>query len=292
MKLCLKCENEFVDGWTCPSCSWSPHFMDGFYSFSPELADENDGLDSSAHHHLNELQDKSFWFRKRNQIIQDIVGRFFTNAMDVLEIGCGSGYVLSGIREVLGSARLTATEIYLNGLAYAANRVNPPSQFFQMDARHIPFKHEFDLVGAFDVLEHIDEDELVIKNIRNALKPGGGLIITVPQHQFLWSYLDEIACHRRRYSSKQLSQLLKMNGFEILLNTSFMFFLLPLMLLRKISKNNKGNHQSTELSMPRFIDNAFGGILEFERKIIRCGMTFPCGGSRLLVARVPASGSI
>jgi SAM-dependent methyltransferase len=56
---------------------------------------------------------------------------------------------------------------------------------FQMDARKIPFESEFDVIGAFDVLEHIEEDEKALAQIFHAVLPGGGLILTVPQHRFL-----------------------------------------------------------------------------------------------------------
>lgn len=288
MKLCLTCRSEFDQtSWTCPSCHWTPATMGGFFLFAPELADDNDGSPINAHHVLNKLQAQSFWFRKRNQLIQDMIRCYFSNVTDVLEIGCGSGYVLRGIRAVLPSARLTATEIYAYGLSYAAQRVSPPSQFLQVDARELPFKSEFDLIGAFDVLEHIQEDELVIENMRQSLKPGGGLILTVPQHPWLWSKVDEIACHKRRYKRKQLSSLLRRQGFEILVDTSFMFFLLPLMLLQRIIGSRKRTYDpSGELALPKMVDKLFEVFLECERSMINYGLRFPIGGSRLVVAQL------
>ena len=73
-----------------------------------------------------------------------------------------------------------------------------------MDARRIPFEREFDVVGAFDVLEHIVEDEDVLGQMFKATRPGGGLLVTVPQHPFLWSASDEHAMHQRRYSRAEL----------------------------------------------------------------------------------------
>jgi SAM-dependent methyltransferase len=288
MKLCLTCNVTFDQIiWTCPSCYWTPAIINGFFSFSPELANNNDGLHENAHHLLNKYQSGSFWFRKRNQLIQDMIRRYFPHSTDVLEIGCGSGFVLGGIRDVLPTARLTATEIYANGLHYAASRVSQPSQFLQVDARKLPFKDEFDLIGAFDVLEHIEEDELVIKNMRQSLKPGGSLILTVPQHPWLWSKVDEIACHKRRYKRKQLSLLLRQNGFEILQDTSFMFFLLPLMLIQRLVGSRKSDYNPVEeLALPKMLDKMFEILLECERRIISYGINFPIGGSRLVVARL------
>ncbi len=288
MKICINCHAGFnACDWTCPSCFHTPEILNGFYSFSPELASYNDGLEMNAHHRLTHLQTTSFWFRIRNKIIQDMIERYFSTAMNVLEIGCGSGYVLSGIREVLPNAQLVATELYANGLGYAAERISPPNEFLQLDARKLPFKDEFDLVGAFDVLEHIEEDELVVQKIKDSLKAKGGVIFTVPQHPFLWSQVDDAAHHKRRYKTKQLSSLLRDAGFEILNDTSFMFFLLPAMLFQRlITSRKKQYNPSAELSLPTFIDRIFGSILACERRLIKCGVKFPIGGSRLVVARL------
>jgi SAM-dependent methyltransferase len=264
-----------------------PEVKDGFYAFSPSLSENNDGMYASSHHILDQFQDKSFWFRERNQLIQNIINRYFPNALTVLEVGCGSGYVLSGIRKVLPNARLTATEIYSSGLSYAAQRVAMPTEFLQADARKLPFKQEFNLVGAFDVLEHIDDDELALQNIRESLKPGGGVVLTVPQHPFLWSKVDEAACHKRRYTRHQLANMLVKFGFEILCDTSFMFFLLPMVSLQRLISSKKKNYQPDhELTLPILLDKTFATILTLERWMIKLGCRFPAGSSRLLAARL------
>jgi SAM-dependent methyltransferase len=287
MKICLACESTFeLATWTCPHCHWTPPIIEGFTAFSPELAKHNDGLPDEVHHSLNTLQEKSFWFRGRNQLIQMVIQRYFPHAAHVLEIGCGSGYVLSGIRDVLPDAHLTATEIYSYGLSYAARRIRAPHQFLQLDARQLPFKEEFDLIGAFDVLEHIEEDTKVIENMRASLKPKGGLLITVPQHPWLWSKADELAYHKRRYTRHQLRTLLQQHDFHILLDTSFMFFLLPLMLAQRFLATRKPNyHQTQELALPKIIDKTFELLFAGERRAIQSGIRFPIGGSRLVVAQ-------
>lgn len=288
MKICSACKKEFNNiDWNCPECDWVPTMIGGFPAFSPELANENDGLPKNAHHVLDRLQENSFWFRVRNQLIQDAILRYYPDAKNVLEIGCGTGYVLNGIRGVLPEAHLTASEILSYGLSYAAKRVSPPTQFLQMDARMLPFKNEFDLIGAFDVLEHIEEDELVIQNFRKSLKIGGGVILTVPQHPFLWSKVDDISCHKRRYKRNQLAHLLIRNGFKIQLNTSFMFILLPLMWLQRLTFAKKHNYNSVgELTLPKWIDKIFEKIFIFEKNMIQYGLKLPIGGSRLVMAQI------
>lgn len=78
--------------------------------------------------------------------------------------------MLSGIAETHPIMSLTGSEVFLEGLSYALPRVLA-AKFIQMDARNIPFVEEFDAIGAFDVLEHIEEDEAVLSQLHRALKP-------------------------------------------------------------------------------------------------------------------------
>jgi SAM-dependent methyltransferase len=79
---------------------------------------------------------------------------------------------------------------------FAAERV-PGVELFQMDARRFPFLEEFDLIGAFDMLEHVKEDEEVLSQMYQATRKGGGILLTVPHHPFLWSASDYLARHER-----------------------------------------------------------------------------------------------
>lgn len=84
-----------------------------------------------------------------------------------MEIGCGTGYVLSGL-SASTDFQLSGSDIHVEGLKYAKQRV-PSAEFIQMDATEMPFETEFDAIGAFDVLEHISDDELALKNIHKSL---------------------------------------------------------------------------------------------------------------------------
>lgn len=206
-----------------------------------------------------------------------------------MEVGCGTGFVLQGIGEAFPALDLVGAEGSVEGLAFAAGRV-PRAQFMQMDARDIPFAAEFDAVGAFDVIEHIQEDEAVLRQMYHALKPGGLLMLTVPQHGWLWSAVDEYACHVRRYTSRELHTKAARGGFEVIYSTSFVTALLPAMMLSRIFKRG-GHLKQTEAAAELRIHPALNRILEWclrvELRLIRLGVSFPVGGSRLLVARKP-----
>jgi len=150
-----------------------------------------------------------------------------------------------------------------------------------MDARAIPFANEFDLVGLFDVLEHIEEDEKVLLQIFEAVRAkSGGLILTVPQHRFLWSYADEFACHCRRYSKTELCSKVEKAGFEVTFVSSFVSLLLPLMLISRLTKGNPKDYSlECEFKMPTWLNRAFEIAMQIERTCVQAGLRLPLGGA-------------
>jgi SAM-dependent methyltransferase len=260
--------------------------QEGFPAYAPDLAREGGGFKASYFADLADMEAGHFWFRARNRLIIWAIGKYCPEFRSFLEIGCGTGYVLSGIAKAYPEAALHGSEIFTAGLAFAASR-ETSVDFMQMDARHIPFVDEFDAIGAFDVLEHIDEDEQVLKQMHEALKLHGIMFLTVPQHAWLWSPVDEYACHVRRYSAKELHAKVEGAGFEILRSTSFVSTLLPAMWVSRFTKSHsaKGIDASAETSPSPALNRLFEMLLGAELALIRKGVNFSLGGSRLLVAR-------
>ena len=283
----MACSKSFsAAGWQCPSCHFEPDQIAGFPAFAPNLAEANDGFQASYFDELAPLEANNFWFRSRNQLIIWALGRYFPNMKNYLEIGCGTGFVLSGVKQAFPHLHLSGSEIFSNGLIYAKTRVGQ-CDIFQMDARHIPFEDEFDIIGGFDVLEHITEDEEVLAQLHRAVRPGGGIVLTVPQHAFLWSKADECACHVRRYSSGELKKKVRKAGFELVKSTSFVSLLLPLMVISRLRQRSgdKDYDSMAELKLSGAINKILEQIMRLERALIRMGLPFPAGGSLLLVAR-------
>jgi trans-aconitate methyltransferase len=115
------------------------------------------GYDPSFFRTLAELEAGSWWFRSRNRLIEHVVRKHHPGARRVLEIGTGTGYTLAALAAALPRAELVASELYEEGLEIARERV-PRAEFVQLDALAMPYESEFDLVVAFDVLEHIEDD--------------------------------------------------------------------------------------------------------------------------------------
>jgi len=267
----------------CPRGDFAPDVRDGFLTWAPALADVNDGFHAEDFANLAAIEAAHFWFRARNELVVWALRKYAPGARSLLEVGCGTGFVLSGIARELPQARLVGTEIFVEGLGFAAQRV-PGAELMQMDARKLPYADEFDVTCAFDVIEHIDEDEAVLANLHRATRPGGTCLLSVPQHMWLWSPVDEEACHKRRYTAEELERKAVAAGFHVVRSTSFVTLLLPLMLAARLADRRRGKSAGPESLRINPLANAvLQGVLGLEQLAIRAGASLPVGGSRLMV---------
>jgi SAM-dependent methyltransferase len=270
----------------CPQCQTLPTYIDGFLAFAPALTSAQEGYRTEFYGEYAHLEERHFWFSVRCQLIVWALQKYCSSLASFFEVGCGTGYVLQSIGRAFPQAKLYGSEMLTTGLRFAASRL-PSATFIQMDARQIPYVNEFDAIGAFDVLEHIEEDDVALKQAHGALKNEGILVLTVPQHAWLWSSIDQYSCHVRRYSAKELHSKVEAAGFEILRSTSFVSLLLPAMLLSRASKQDStiAIDPMAELKIPSIVNRTLRMLMSLEAWLIRCGISFPLGGSRLVVAR-------
>lgn len=145
----------------------------------------------------------------------------------------------------------------------------------------------YDVIGSFDVLEHIQEDEKVLENFYTALKPDGYLVLTVPQCMWLWSAVDEFSCHCRRYSRDQMVHKLGTAGFQIEYITSFVSVLCPIMFLSRLrfKKTAQITDPMCELKISNSLNWIFCLIMQFEILLLKICIRFPIGGSLLVIAK-------
>lgn len=292
MKVCDACQHAHASAIVvCPSCGAEPVYVDGFEAHAPDLAHGGGGYDAAHFADMARLEATNFWFRARNRLIVWALRRYAPQMESMLEVGCGTAFVLSGIAEAYPDAELSGSEIFTDGLEFAAKRM-PDAQLMQMDARAIPFVDEFDVVGAFDVIEHVREDDIALREMNKALKPGGILLIAVPQHAWLWGPADVHAHHERRYTKAELARRVTDAGFTVLRSTSFVTLLLPLMMIsRWLQRRARHYDPMSEFTINPAINWMLEKVLAFERLGIVAGLNYPVGGSRLLVARKDGNGT-
>jgi SAM-dependent methyltransferase len=243
------------------------------------------GYDRDLFETIAALEPASWWFRSRNRLIERTVRERFPAARRVLEVGCGTGFTYAALSRALPGAEILGTELFDDGLRIARQR-QPHGRFETLDARHMPHREAFDLVAAFDVLEHIDDDRGALAGMRQAVVPGGGLVVTVPQHPALWSRADTYAHHVRRYRRRELVARVAAAGFTVERVTSFVTFLAPAMALSRLRDRLGAPYDPlAEFRIPRAVDRAFDRIATLEGRLIGSGASLPFGGSLLLVAR-------
>lgn len=287
MKVCLHCKYVFSsDEWTCPSCGHQPERLNGIQAHAPEFAHGGGGFKPEYFSELSRLEAENFWFRARNELILWALRTYKPDASTFLEVGSGTGFVLTGIARAFPKLALSGSEIFLAGLSHAAERV-PSAKFLQMDARRVPFVQEFDAIGAFDVLEHIEDDETVLAQLHCAIKPDGVLLLTVPQHPWLWSASDEYACHVRRYTCSEIEKKVLTAGFKISRSTSFVTSLLPAMMLSRFAQKKKAKEfdPASEFNINPALNRIFYSLMMLEVAGVRAGLNYSIGGSRLIVAK-------
>ena len=283
MRICVACETRF-DGqcWTCPRCGFEPP-TNGFVRL---LDRERDVFPEEAVGGIPELEERSFWFAARNELINWAFRHYFPDARSFFEIGCGTGFVLRSVHERNPDVRVVGGDVSAGSLEVARRRM-PHVELLQADATALPFEQEFDVVGAFDILEHEPDDVGALRDIARTLRPGGGLLVTVPQHPRLWSAVDDFSHHVRRYTRRELVRKVEAAGFDVLHVTSFVTLLLPALAASRLRHRGDTEYdQQTEFTIPRPVERLFGLAMAAERRLIVAGLRLPAGGSLLLATRL------
>jgi SAM-dependent methyltransferase len=242
---------------------------------------------------LARVEDRHFWFRARNRLIGALVRRAVAGlptGYRVLEVGCGNGNVLRHMAQACPGGLAVGMDYFEEGLRLARRRAACP--LVQGDARRSPFGRRFHVIGMFDVLEHIDDDMRMLRDVRALLEPGGVLLLTVPAGRRLWSYFDEASHHYRRYEHPELTEKLRAAGFEVRRQSHFMCSIYPLLRMAR-KRSGRSREESHELARREFrivpvINDALSAVLSLEASWVGRGHGLPFGTSLVAVAHRPA----
>lgn len=225
----------------------------------------------------------------RKEIILDTLKRQIPDigGCRMLEIGCGNGSVLSFLKR--NGINIEGGDPFIEGLRFCRQRTGTVP-LYQMDILALPFRNDFDIIGLFDVLEHIDEDEKALLEVGQALKPRGKILLTVPAHKFLWSYFDMSSAHKRRYSRKELITKLERNGFTINKISYYVFLLFPLFLSIRVFSNilwhgggKRNVKTSLEVKTIPVVNEILLLFMRAEKRLLRY-LNLPLGASLLVLA--------
>lgn len=266
---------------------------------APPPVPTEDTYDPAFFDALAAAEDRHFWFRSRNEVIAGVVRRVVAGlppGYRVLEIGCGTGNTLRVLESVCTTGRVAGCDLFAEGLRVARRRVRCP--LLQADIHRMPLRPGFQVIGLFDVLEHMPDDRRVLDEIAGLLAPGGRLVMTVPAHMSLWSFFDEAGHHFRRYEVPELTDRLTGAGLFPEQVTEYMAALQPLMWLsrrltawrsppRPDAHADKLKLALAELKVVPGLNGLLHGLLGLEAPLLAKGRRLRNGTSILAVARRP-----
>ena len=238
------------------------------------------------------VEDDSFWFKHRNTCIASLVKSYPPEDNGtIFDIGGGNGVVSAELAKegfdvaLVEPGRTGAFNAKGRGLKNIICATISTAKFKQKS---------FPAVGLFDVIEHVEDDLSFLKSIRDLMKKGGRLYVTVPSYSFLWSEEDVLAGHFRRYALRDITSMLKAAGFEIEFSSYiFRFLPVPIYLLRSLpykigwfTLDSKSSNISRDHAVKGGITNKIlSSILQQELKNLNNKKSMRFGGSCILVAR-------
>lgn len=234
---------------------------------------------------LLEIEEKSFWFHHRNNVIKTIIERYPFKS-NFADIGGGNGFQARFIANNFQNSEVFFLEPGYEGCLNAKTRglkhvYNVPFQKFDF------MQNNVGAVGLFDVLEHIEDDVNFLLELKKKLPKGSLIYMTVPAHNYLWSDADDYGGHFRRYNLEMIKELSAKAKLELIFSTYFFFYAPPITYFLKHlpyklrgKRDNKDilDSEIEQLSPSRIVTSIFSALHNYELKRLHNG-TMMNGGS-------------
>jgi SAM-dependent methyltransferase len=232
------------------------------------------------------LEDNSFWFAHRNACLLALLRRFPTTG-PFFDIGGGNGFVAAALQSE--GIPVVLVEPGADGVRQA--RARGLRTVVHATLKEARFRNgSLPAIGLFDVIEHIDDEQGFLDEVRRCLTAGGRIYLSVPAGRWLWSNADVQAGHFRRYSLACLRRTLERAGFHpLFMSKIFSPLPLPLFLCRSLP-SLFGRRQKPEQGYSR--QHRPGGqvllehVWHWELARLGRGRSIPCGTSCLAVAEL------
>ncbi len=223
-----------------------------------------------------------WWYRARREILFDYLTREAALPRDarILEIGCGTGHNLPMLAR-FGSVEAIEIDPVARGIA--SERLGKPVSAAPLPELPGIERGAYDLIAVLDVVEHIEDDVAALKAMRDCLKPGGKILITVPAHQWMWSAHDVVNHHHRRYSKSSLGRAISAAGLGHNGLRYFNSLLFPLAAAARVAGRMTGRDDSDDSPPPKALNTLFETIFGWERHLVG-RMPLPPGVSIVTLA--------
>ncbi len=229
---------------------------------------------------LDDLRDH-FWFAGRRELVDNLLSTRVVHDRDILDVGCGTGSMLV---ELHGrGARVTGIDL-LPDAVELSTRACPEARVLQAASHAIPLADSsIDGIVLLDVLEHVDE-AATLAELSRILRAPGWLLVTVPAGAWLWSYRDDDAGHRRRYSRRRLERALSEAGFVVEQFARYQCLLLPVVVVTRVLGRRSTRWRDREERVPRTLNAVLTAVNRVEGRVAS-RLTLPWGTSLAVIAR-------
>lgn len=225
----------------------------------------------------------SWWYKTRGELIYLLIKRYSsTQQPEVCDIGCGCGVTIEYLRSK-GIGKVDGIDFQETFVSYASKK-GGNVRLCDIE-KGISMAKRYDVVILSDVLEHLNDDKKVLRDVFSLLKDEGICIVFVPAFEILWSWHDVVNGHKRRYLLKTLKGLLEEAGFKVFLSSYWNFFLFIPTLLLRITKRIFKIRRDDFYKLPDFVNRLIVFLLGIENTLIVRSFTFPFGVSALCVAK-------
>jgi SAM-dependent methyltransferase len=224
-------------------------------------------MERVVYQQMAELDDRHWWYRARRRILAELIRREgqLPRHAQILEIGCGTGHNLAMLGEF---GHVDALELDDEARALSEKRLgrkimrSPLPELSEVCDRH------YDLIGAFDVIEHIDDDVAAVAAIATKLKAGGKFMIAVPAHRWMWTAHDVVNHHKRRYSKRALKALIENSPMRLDKIGYFNSLLFPLAVAERAVSKLRGRDSADVKLPPAPLNAALERVFAAERYLV------------------------
>ena len=226
---------------------------------------------------MADAQQAHWWFRGRRAVLKQLIENAgIAPQPEILELGCGTG---SNLPMLSAYGRVTAVELDDFAREYARATTGIDVHPGALPEPLPAFSQPFDLIGMFDVLEHIEAHGPALERVRDLLAPNGRLLVTVPAYQWLYGAHDRLHHHHRRYTAQSLRTLAEGAGLKVLRVGYFNTLLFPLaVLVRLASAIAPGDSAPGVRTPPAVINRLLFSTFALEAKVVGRAL-FPFGTS-------------
>jgi SAM-dependent methyltransferase len=238
---------------------------------------------------MRRVEESHWWFVGRRKIIRSFLERILresrvahgNEALHILDVGCGTGANLEMLSE-FGNAE--GVDVSSDALSFCQGR--GLGQVKLGEAESLPYEdNSFDLVTGLDVVEHLDDDLAGLKEMHRVLRRDGRALLFVPAFMFLWGVQDDVSNHRRRYTLRELKQVVTKAGFEVERATYVnLSFFAPIFLGRLFMRVSGLRPESENNITIGFLNGMMGKLFGAESALLNY-LSFPFGVSIICVAR-------